>query len=71
MKKPLTSVIIPTYNYAHCLTRAINSAAQQAGGGNYEILVVNDGSTDNTTEAIKPLLKKHKKNYATLKKKMV
>jgi hypothetical protein len=43
---PTTSIIIPCYNYAHLLDRAIESCQGQAD----EIIVVDDGSTDNTKE---------------------
>jgi len=41
------SIIIPSYNYAKTLGRAINSILNQ-GGDDYEILIIDDGSTDNT-----------------------
>jgi len=50
---PLVSVIIPTYNYAHYINEAIESILTQ----NYpidqiEIIVFDDGSTDNTEEVL-------------------
>ncbi len=45
------SIIIPTYNRARLVRRAIRSAAQQVGPSD-EIIVVDDGSTDGTRRAI-------------------
>ena len=45
--QPLVSVIIPTYNRAAMLVEAIDSVCQQ-GLGDCEIIVVDDGSTDDT-----------------------
>lgn len=45
------SVIIPTYNRAHLISRAIRSAVANLVPGD-EILVVDDASTDNTAEVV-------------------
>ena len=49
-KEPLVSIIIPSYNYAHFITKAIESALEQ--DVNKEIIVVDDGSTDNTKQVV-------------------
>jgi DNA-binding beta-propeller fold protein YncE len=46
------SIIIPTYNYAHYLPRALESALAQPGE-DYEIIVVDDGSTDGTRDLVR------------------
>ncbi len=50
-KYPKVSVIIPTYNRAHMVTRAIESVLGQTYQ-DWELLVVSDGSTDNTKEVV-------------------
>ncbi len=49
--QPLISVIIPTYNRDYTITRALHSVLKQTYK-NMEILVVDDGSTDDTNEIV-------------------
>ena len=49
--KPLISVITPTYNRAHVLGRAIRSLQRQTLD-NYEHVIVDDGSTDDTRDIV-------------------
>lgn len=51
MVEPTVSVVIPAYNRAHLLGRAINSVMSQTLD-DWELLVVDDGSTDNTEEVV-------------------
>jgi glycosyltransferase involved in cell wall biosynthesis len=50
---PSVSVIIPSYNRAALLPRAVESALQAVGPGD-EVIVVDDGSTDATATSIRP-----------------
>ena len=47
----LISVIIPTYNRAHLIKRSVESVLNQTYK-NLELIIVDDGSTDNTKEII-------------------
>jgi len=49
--RPFISVIIPTYNRAHTLRRALDSVLNQSYR-NFECLVVDDGSIDDTRKVI-------------------
>ena len=51
MKEPLISVMMPTYNNAKYIGQAIDSIYAQ-NYGNIEIIIVDDGSTDNTKEVV-------------------
>ena len=55
---PLVSVIIPTFNRSYVIGRAIDSVYKQTYK-NIELIVVDDGSTDDTENLIK-------KNYPNI-----
>lgn len=56
--KPLVSVIMPVYNTAEFVTDAIESILSQTYR-NFELIVIDDGSTDNTPE----ILRDYKSRY--------
>lgn len=51
------SIIIPTYNRANYLSEVINSILKQSFN-KFELLIIDDGSTDNTKEIIGSYIKK-------------
>jgi glycosyltransferase involved in cell wall biosynthesis len=46
------SIIIPTFNGASRISHCLDALMKQVSGRNVEILVVDDGSTDNTAEVV-------------------
>jgi glycosyltransferase involved in cell wall biosynthesis len=62
IKLPLVSVVIPTYNRASFVCEAIESVLCQTFS-DYEIIVVDDGSTDNTGETLEQYRDKIKYIY--------
>ncbi len=52
MLSPKVTVIIPTYNRAHLIKDAVESVLNQAYQ-NFELIVIDDGSTDNTKEFLR------------------
>jgi len=63
-KKPMPSfsVIIPTYNRSHLLKEAIESVLKQ-NYSDFEILVIDDGSTDNTRFVVEQISDKRVKYF--------
>lgn len=58
---PKVTVVIPAYNEQDCIARSIESVLKLNYPKNkLEVLVINDGSTDNTEKIAKSTIKKHK-----------
>ncbi|MEH8018601.1 glycosyltransferase [Rheinheimera muenzenbergensis] len=56
MPQPLFSVVIPAYNRAHCIHRAISSVQKQTEQ-RFEVIVIDDGSSDGTEQVIAEISK--------------
>ena len=54
MEKPTVSVIIPVYNKREYIKETVNSVLNQ-DFGSFEIIVVDDGSTDDSLEVVKSI----------------
>ncbi|MBQ0033269.1 MAG: glycosyltransferase, partial [bacterium] len=50
-RQPAFSIIMPTYNRAHCICTAIDSVLRQTYQ-NFTLIIVDDGSVDNTKDVI-------------------
>lgn len=53
-ENPKVSVVIPTHNHAHFLPECFGSVRSQTYK-DYEVIVVNNGSTDNTEDVVRKL----------------
>jgi len=61
-KNPLVSVIMPAFNHDQFIGRAINSLLKQTFS-DWELIIVNDGSTDTTYAVLHDFLKDERINY--------
>ena len=52
---PFFTIVIPTYNRANLIAKTIESVIAQTFT-RYEVIIVDDGSTDNTNEVVLPFL---------------
>lgn len=68
MTETLISVVIPAYNYAHTLSRAVESVLTQLGDAPADLLVIDDGSTDATPQVLENLLVQHGSRFRVLRK---
>ncbi len=56
----LVSIVVPVYNSSAYLKRCLDSLLNQTFKKDYEILLVDNGSTDNSTKIIDEYVKKHR-----------
>ncbi|MEG6504018.1 glycosyltransferase [Nitratidesulfovibrio sp. 1201_IL3209] len=55
---PVATIIVPCHNYGEYLEECINSVLMQTFTA-WELIIINDGSTDNTHEVAQELLRRH------------
>ena len=60
-EKPYFTICIPTYNRAHILVRTLDSIRNQEFS-DYEVLIIDDGSSDNTKEVVEEYTNQHQLN---------
>ncbi|MBS1486273.1 MAG: glycosyltransferase family 2 protein, partial [Bacteroidetes bacterium] len=60
--QPLFTIVIPSYNRGHLILKAIRSVLSQTFN-DFEIIVVDDGSTDDTESVVKKLSNQKLKYY--------
>lgn len=66
--KPLLSVVIPAYNYAAVLPRAVESVLAQLDEASAELVVIDDGSTDDSRQVLDGLLVAHPGRFRVVHK---
>ena len=57
--QPTIAVITPTHNRAALIAAALDSVISQTVDCRIEVAIVDDGSTDNTQQVLRPYLEKH------------
>jgi glycosyltransferase involved in cell wall biosynthesis/SAM-dependent methyltransferase len=65
MKKGMVSIIVPNYNYGHFLGEAIESVVAQTYK-NWELIIVDDNSSDGSREIVAQYIKKYPQFDITL-----
>jgi len=63
--KPLVSILIPLYNHAQFIEKTLNSIVEDSYP-NKEIIIINDGSTDNSDIVVKKWINKNKNSIKIL-----
>lgn len=60
----MISIVIPSYNYAHFLPDAVKSVVAQEGS--WELIIIDDGSTDNTQDVISTLQQEFPNKFSVI-----
>jgi len=66
--QPFVSIVVPTYNEEKVIRNRIENLVElDYPKDNYEIIIVDSGSTDKTTEIVNEIIKKHNPLEPTLR----
>jgi len=68
VQEPLVSVILPAYNHDKYVAESINSVLKQSYT-NFELIIINDGSSDSTDEIISSIYNENKSAIKYISKK--
>lgn len=68
MNNPIVTVIIPAYNHEAYISESIESVFKQTYK-NIQLIVINDGSTDNTKQVIQEILDRKTNEFTFISKK--
>ncbi|PVH25606.1 glycosyltransferase family 2 protein [Sphingobacterium corticibacter] len=64
---PTVSVIIPMYNAEKFVLRALESIMKQSYNGNFEVIIINDGSTDDSLAIVEAFVSQCKSSHHAFK----
>ncbi len=68
MENTELSIIIPAYNAQSYIRRCVDSIMRQQGADRYEIIIVDDGSTDKTPKVLDSIANKYKNIHVIYQK---
>lgn len=66
MSKPLLTIIMPTYNKAHYIRKALNSVFRQQTKFDFQVIVADDASSDGSIEIVQEYQQKYPERITLL-----
>ena len=68
-EKPLVTVVVPTYNHRSCIGRCLDSILEQETDFPIRLLVLDDASTDGTSDIVREYSAKDDRVVAVIREK--